>query len=315
MKTVGIIGARGYVGGELLALLEPHTGFEVEYVSSRKLGGEAVADHADHYEGELKYEEVSPESAADRQVDVVVLALPNGVSETFVEPITEANPDVVLIDVSADHRFDDDWTYGLPERFRSRIAESTRIANPGCYATGMMLGLWPLDHFFDSRPHCFGISGYSGAGTTPSPKNDPEKLRDNVMPYKLTGHTHQREVGRHLGSPIFFTPSVASWFRGIELVISVELRDTYRLDEIRQNFEAKYHEEPLIELLDEVPLVRDNANRHVVRIGGFSLDADNRRLAFAVTLDNLLKGAATQAVQNINLACGYDELRGIDLGE
>jgi N-acetyl-gamma-glutamyl-phosphate reductase len=312
MKTVGIIGARGYVGGELLELLEPHTGFDVQYVSSRKLGGEAVAEHVDNYDGDLQYENVSPESAADRQVDVVILALPNGVSEKFVEPIAEANPDTVLIDVSSDHRFDDSWTYGLPERFRSRIVESKRIANPGCYATGMALGLWPIKDFFDGRPHCFGISGYSGAGTTPSPKNDPERLRDNVMPYKLTGHTHQREVGRHLGAPIFFTPSVASWFRGIELVISVELRDTYRLDEIRQNFEAKYHAEPLVELIDEVPLVRDNAGEHVVRIGGLSLDESNRRLAFAVTLDNLLKGAATQAVQNLNLACGYDELRGIE---
>jgi N-acetyl-gamma-glutamyl-phosphate reductase len=311
MKTVGIIGARGYVGGELLRLLEPHTGFDVEYVSSRKLGGEPVADHVDTYDGDLNYENVSPESAAERQADVVVLALPNGVSDAFVGPIVEANPDVVLLDVSADHRFDDAWTYGLPERFRSRVAESKRIANPGCYATGMHLGLWPLKDFFDTRPHCFGISGYSGAGTTPSPKNDPDKLRDNIMPYTLTGHTHQKEVGRHLGAPIFFTPSVASWFRGIELVISVELRDTYRLDEIRQNVEAKYHSEELVQMCHDVPLVRDNAGEHVVRIGGFSLDESNRRLAFAVTLDNLLKGAATQAVQNLNLACGYDELRGI----
>ena len=311
MKTVGIIGARGYVGGELLELLDPHTGFQVAYVSSRKLAGESVAEHVDNYEGELTYEEVSPEDAADRQTDVVVLALPNGVSERFVGPITQAHPDVVLLDVSADHRFDDAWTYGIPERFRTRIRESNRIANPGCYATGMHLGLWPLTDFFDARPHCFGISGYSGAGTSPSPKNDPDKLRDNVMPYKLTGHTHQREVGRHLGAPIFFTPSVASWFRGIELVISVELRDTYRVDEIRQNFEAKYHSEPLVEVIDDVPLVRDNAGEHVVRIGGLSVDENNRRLAFAVTLDNLLKGAATQAVQNLNLACGYEELRGI----
>lgn len=313
MKTVGIIGARGYVGGELLALLSGHPGFEVAYVSSRQLAGEAVADHVPGYEGELGYESVTPEGAAARDADVVVLALPNGVGGRFVEALEAHKPEVVLVDVSADRRFDEGWRYGLPERFRERLRGARRIANPGCYATGMQLGLWPLLDFFDARPHCFGVSGYSGAGTTPSPRNDVEALRDNLMPYKLAGHLHQREVSHHLGASVYFTPTVASWFRGIQLVISVELRDDYRLPEILQNVDARYHAEPLVEVVEEAPQVRDNAGEHVVRVGGFALDEAHRRLAFSVTLDNLLKGAATQALQNMNLACGWDELLGLPL--
>jgi N-acetyl-gamma-glutamyl-phosphate reductase len=310
-KSIGIIGARGYTGAELITLLAGHEGFELTYVSSRELAGERLADHVDAFDGELRFEELSPENVADYGADACVLALPNGISAPFIEAIERKKPETVIVDLSADHRFDDNWTYGQPERFRQAIADATRIANPGCYATGMQLGLAPVVDFAIAPPQVFGVSGYSGAGTTPSAKNDLELLGDNLMPYALTEHTHEREVTRHLAHQVHFTPHVAPFFRGITLTISVQLGRPKSAEQIRAYFVEAYADEPLIELVDDIPLVKDNAGEHVVRIGGISVDEAGEHLVLVVTLDNLLKGAATQALQNLNLSCGFNELDGI----
>lgn len=311
-KTIGIIGARGYTGAELITLLTAHSGFELTYVSSRELAGERLADHVDAYDGDLRFEELSPDAVAAYAADVCVLALPNGISGAFVDAIERDCPDTVIIDLSSDHRFDDAWTYGQTERFRDQIKQATRISNPGCYATGIQLGLAPVVDFAIAPPQAFGVSGYSGAGTKPSPKNDLEALSDNLMPYSLTGHTHEREVSRHLGGQVYFTPHVAPFFRGITLTLSVQLGRPKSAEQIRARFEEAYADEPLVELVDDIPLVKDNAGEHAVRIGGISVDENGEHLVLVVTLDNLLKGAATQALQNVNLACGFDELEGIE---
>ena len=114
--------------------------------------------------------------------------------------------DPVIIDLSADYRFDPSWYYGLPELTRARHAGQRRISNPGCYATAMQLAIAPMLDVLDGPVQCFGVSGYSGAGTTPSDKNDPGKLRDNLMPYALTGHVHEREVSTQLHHPVEFMP-------------------------------------------------------------------------------------------------------------
>jgi hypothetical protein len=168
---------------------------------------------------------MSPEAVAAWPVDVVVLALPNGHAPAYA---ALARPDVVVIDLSADHRFDPAWVYGLPERTRDRVANARRIANPGCYATGIQLGLGPLLPHLAGPPHVFGVSGYSGAGTTPSPRNDPARLHDNMLPYALTGHVHEREASAQLGRPVHFMPHVGAWFRGISLTISAPLARTLR---------------------------------------------------------------------------------------
>ncbi|QDG52841.1 N-acetyl-gamma-glutamyl-phosphate reductase [Persicimonas caeni] len=310
-KTIGIVGARGYTGAELITLLTAHSGFELTYVSSRELAGERLADHVDAYDGELRFEELSPDDVAEYAADVCVLALPNGISGAFIDAIERECPDTVILDLSSDHRFDDTWTYGQTERFREQLKGATRISNPGCYATGMQLGLAPVVDLAIAPPQAFGVSGYSGAGTKPSPKNDLEVLSDNLMPYSLTGHTHEKEVSRHLGSQIYFTPHVAPFFRGITLTLSVQLGRPKSAEQIRALFDEAYADEPLVELVDDIPLVKDNAGEHAVRIGGISVDDNGEHLVVVVTLDNLLKGAATQALQNINLACGFGELEGI----
>src|SRR4029079_13504573 len=122
------------------------------------------------------------------------------------EAIERAQPGAVIVDLSADHRFDAAWVYGQPERKREGLTRARRIANPGCYATAMQLALAPLLPLVEGPANVFGVSGYSGAGTTPSPKNDPEALRDNLIPYALVGHGHEREVEAELGCRLFFVP-------------------------------------------------------------------------------------------------------------
>ena len=310
-KTVGIVGARGYVGAELIRLIGGHGGLELAFVSSRELSGQRVADHVPAIAGERRYESLDADAVAARAVDAVVLALPNGKAAPYVAAIDKAAPQTVIVDVSADYRFDDSWYYGLPELHRARFHGQRRISNPGCYATAIQLAIAPLKDHLAAPPACFGVSGYSGAGTTPSDKNDPEKLRDNLIPYSLVDHTHEREVTRHLGLPVEFMPHVAPHFRGITMTVNLWLREATTTEAIRQAYWARYAGEPLIRIVDETPWVSRMANRNDVEIGGFTVAPGGKRVVVVAALDNLLKGAATQALQNLNLALGYGELTGI----
>ena len=213
--------------------------------------------------------------------------------------------------MSADHRFDEAWVYGLPELFRSKIAGAKRIANPGCYATAAALVVGPMATLIERPAQAFGVSGYSGAGTAPSPRNDVEALRDNLMPYALTGHLHEREVTRHVG-PVYLMPHVAAFFRGITMTVSLDLREPLSQEALQAVYERAYAGEPMVKITREIPLVRDAASLPGATIGGFAVDEARRRAVVVSTLDNLLKGAASQAVQNLNLAFGFTELEGID---
>lgn len=277
-KSLGIIGARGYVGQELVPLVERHGGFELHLL----------------------------DRVVDKKLDAYVLALPNGAAAEYVRAI---DADAVIVDLSSDHRFDDTWVYGQPERHRSKIIGATRIANPGCYATAMQLALAPVKHLVEGPAHVFGVSGYSGAGKKPSPRNDPEVLRDNLLPYALVEHVHEREVARQLGIPIFFAPHVAQWFRGITVTVSFALKHAM---DLRPIYEHAFEDEPLVTFdAATPPLVRDVAGKHGVYIGGLTQPADQRRATVVATIDNLLGGAASQALRNLNLALGFEENRGL----
>ncbi|WP_242103467.1 N-acetyl-gamma-glutamyl-phosphate reductase [Lysobacter sp. M2-1] len=310
MNWIGLVGARGHVGAELIRLLATHPGFELGFVSSRELDGQRVADRVPQFASELRYRNIAHEALGDERVDAYVLALPNGKAEQCIAAIEAGNPDAVVIDLSADYRFDDAWYYGLPELTRSGYSGQRRISNPGCYATAMQLAIAPMRDLVAGPVQCFGVSGYSGAGTTPSDKNDPDKLRDNLMPYALTGHLHGREVARHL-LPVEFMPHVAPHFRGLTVTANLHLREPTTLDAVRQRYRDRYDGEPLVDVTDEAPWVSRIAGRHGAQVGGFSLTEDGSRLVVVSTLDNLLKGAATQALQNLNLAFGHDEFEGI----
>lgn len=309
---VGLVGARGYVGAELVRLLGAHPGFELAWVASRERAGQRVADHLDGAPDGLRYIAPVPGALPSVEGGAVILALPNGKAAEYVAGIDDAAPGTTIVDLSADYRFDPAWHYGLPE-FGGREAGARRISNPGCYATAMQLALGPMLDLLDGAAQCFGVSGYSGAGTSPSPKNDVELLRDNLMPYSLTGHVHEREVSRRLGHAVEFMPHVAPHFRGLTVTANLHLDQPSTMDDVVTRYEARYRDEPLVRMVGEAPWVSRIAGRHHAEIGGFSLSEDGRRLVVVATLDNLLKGAATQAVQNLNIAFGLAETAGIPL--
>ncbi len=281
-KKLALVGARGYVGQALQELVKHH--------------------------GDLELHVVQRDDGVKVEADAWVLALPNGTSKPWVEAIGH---DAVIVDLSADHRFDDDWVYGQPERLRDRIQRAKRIANPGCYATAMQLALAPLVPWLNGPANVFGVSGYSGAGTKPSPKNDPAVLKDNLLPYSLVEHVHEREVARQLGCRLFFMPHVAPFFRGITVTVSVAFSAPHTKEEIAELYRTAYANEPLVTLTDGAPLVRDIMEKHHVAIGGIEVSAEGNHAVVVATIDNLLGGAATQALRNLNLALGFPERQGI----
>jgi N-acetyl-gamma-glutamyl-phosphate reductase len=175
----------------------------------------------------------------------------------------------------------------------------------------MQLAIAPMRGVLAGPPQCFGVSGWSGAGTTPSDKNNPQLLADNLMPYALTNHVHEREVTAQLGFPVEFMPHVAPHFRGITLTINLWLSQPLSVEQVKARYLAAYQQEPLVEVVDQAPWVSRIAGRNGVQIGGFTLAPGGKRVVVVATIDNLLKGAATQALQNLNLALGLDELTAI----
>jgi N-acetyl-gamma-glutamyl-phosphate reductase len=299
------------VGVELLRLVLAHPRLEIAYLCSRQLAGQRLSSvYGFAVDGDPSFEDLSPEQVASREAAAVFLALPNGLSEPYVAALRATQPAAKLIDLSADHRFDDGWAYGLVEHHRERLRNAEAIANPGCYATAAQIALWPLRGRLAAAPSIFGVSGYSGAGTTPSPRNDVEALRDNLMPYSPIGHVHEREIARHLDHPVRFMPHVAQFFRGIALTIDCSLEESASADDLFARYRDRYATEPLVRIEREAPLVRDAVGKHGVTVGGFA--CAGARAVIVATIDNLLKGAATQALQNCNIALGLPERLGIE---
>lgn len=304
-KRVGIIGARGYTGQELIKLLDSHPGLDLACVSSREL----VGKHCQEYTSKkVLYSSLSPADVAKtKDVDCWVLALPNGVCKPFSDAIQASGKAKVVVDLSADYRFTFDWQYGLPELYDNRnkisrlasLGKLVKISNPGCYATGSQLGIAPLvsKSLVSGLPTIFGVSGYSGAGTKPSPKNDPENLKDNIIPYALTDHTHEKEISYQSGVQVAFSPHVGQFFQGISLTISIPLTRTMDAAEIHELYSSFYGGESLVKVTRDIPEVKWAAGKHHVTVGGFKVHSSGKRVVLVATIDNLLKGAATQALQ------------------
>lgn len=321
VKKIALIGARGYTGKNLIDLVNKHPFLEIAHVSSRELCGKKLENYT---KSEITYENLSLDDIkrleSENKVDIWVMALPNKVCIPFVEAIESVNncQNSKIIDLSADFRFVDEssWKYGLPElTSRSLISSAKKISNPGCYATGTQLSIAPLNTLIDGLPVVFGVSGYSGAGTKPSPKNDVSNLENNLIPYALTDHIHEREVSKRLGRSVAFIPHVGQWFQGISLTVSIPLKsgDKYTSESICDTYKQFYKDEKLIKVLNvgEECTVKNIAGYHGVVIGGFKVNDAGNRVVITAFIDNLLKGAATQCLQNINLALGYYEYEGI----
>lgn len=319
VKKIALIGARGYTGKNLIDLVNKHPFLEIAHVSSRELCGQKLQNYT---KSSITYENLSLDDIKtlekNKAVDIWVMALPNKVCIPFVKAIESVDNCATskIIDLSADFRFvnEDEWKYGLPElTSRSLITSAKKISNPGCYATGTQLSIAPLNEIMDGLPVVFGVSGYSGAGTKPSPKNDVENLKDNLIPYALTDHIHEREVSKRLGRNVAFIPHVGQWFQGISLTVSIPLKEKHTSEEIMEIYKKFYEGEKLIKVLNvgEECTVKNIAGYHGVVIGGFKVNEAGNRVVITAFIDNLLKGAATQCLQNMNLALGYYEYEGI----
>ncbi|MFK8014717.1 MAG: N-acetyl-gamma-glutamyl-phosphate reductase [Gammaproteobacteria bacterium] len=309
MTRLGLVGARGHTGAELIKLIDDHPTVTLALASSRSNAGQRVADQVAGIKSDLVFCETDAAMLHDCDLDALILALPNHLAAPFVDAWQRGGHDGPVIDLSADYRFDSGWHYGLPELNRENQNGCTRIANPGCYATAMQLALSPLRDLIEGVPMCFGVSGFSGAGTTPSDKNNPQTLADNLIPYAPFDHVHEREVSAQLGTRVRFVPHVAAFFRGILMTVTANVKAGTTLADITDRLHAAYADEPLVRVQDDAPWVADNAERHHACVAGAALR--DGELTLYATLDNLLKGAATQALQNLNLACGHNELEGI----
>ncbi|SCV99891.1 LAFE_0B04786g1_1 [Lachancea fermentati] len=313
---VALIGARGYTGQNLISLIDNHPHLNLAHVSSRELKGTKLQGYN---KSEVIYESLTTDDVKNLEskgdVDMWVMALPNGVCKPFVEAIESVEGKSKIVDLSADYRFvpETEWAYGLPElNSRDKIAAAKKIANPGCYATGAQVAIAPLLEFITGLPTIFGVSGYSGAGTKPSPKNDPKFLNNNLIPYALTNHIHEREISTRLGLEVAFVPHVAQWFQGISHTISIPIKKgSLTSKEVRSLYEKFYQGEKLVHIAEDIPLVKNISGTHGVLVGGFKVNDAQDRVVVCATIDNLLKGAATQCLQNINLALGYGEYDGI----
>ena len=324
MKSVGIIGASGYTGHELLKLLSSHRQVDLKVMNSRNYAGQQVSSLYSDFDGSQTYTGYSFEEINDFGLDLVFLALPHAKSMDTIQQLDTAH--TKLVDLSADYRFRDaatyekvygrpplpskhEWVYGLPELFRSDIQNAWAVANPGCYATASILAAYPIQE--QARHIVFDCkSGWSGAGRDSSYAKNPELLQDNLIAYSLTKHRHKYEIEQFVHAPISFTPHVFDTFQGMMCTAHILLKDSISPDDILKRYQDFYSHAAFIRIDKATPQVKQTQQTNFCDIGGFEIDETNQ-LVIISTLDNLWKGAAGQAVQNMNLMLNFDETEGL----
>lgn len=312
----GIIGATGYTGQEILGLIARHPRLEVGFATSESNAGRRIPGHAGQY--------ISSGSAPLDEVDVVFSCLPTGESGAWARRAAEAG--ALSIDLSADLReAGSGATYGLPELWREEIRGARLIANPGCYPTGVLVSLAPAvkaglaDR---SRPIVIdAASGVTGAGRTAKRDLLFGEVAEDYRAYGVgNGHRHVPEMRHGLsrlngGAPSFiFTPHLLPVRRGILETIYLPLKQSMTVQEAVDTWRDAYSGEPFVEVYEAgtLPSLRDVANRNAVAIGFSEVrDVEQPTLLVIAAFDNLVKGAAGQAVQNANLVLGLDESLGL----
>ena len=305
-KKISIIGGRGFTGKELIKLIDFHPQFELSQAFSSSVAGEEIIIN----ERKLKKTYVSLDETTEFiEEDAVILALPNNEAAKWADKISKQNSQAIILDLSADFRFDDQWHYSIPEL--TQAIGGNKISNPGCYATAMQLMLAPINNLIDGEVNFFGISGYSGAGASPNDRNDPDKLKNNIIPYSLNNHIHEKEVSFHMQREINFMHHVADFFRGILITGNFSLKSQFSSEETRNIFDDFYDDHSFIVIKEEFPSISEVINTPNAVIGGFNIDESKKRLSFCCSIDNLLKGAASQAIQNLNNVMNFDEKLGL----
>jgi len=330
---IGVIGGSGYAGGELLRLLAGHPEFEVCCVSAHSNAGELITSAHPHLSGYAN-KKFSDFIASDFECcELIFLALPHGESAKIV---TQLSKQVKIVDLGADYRLESPskwekyyggphagtWTYGAPELrgARERIKASTRVANPGCYATAIALGTAPAAAIADlSDVVVVAASGTTGAGRSAKIHLIASEVMGSLTSYKFGGvHQHTPEIEESLQratgakAKISFTPILAPMPRGILATITMKLNPGVSTEQVRAAFEESYEAEPFVQIspIDQMPRTAavTGSNMVAIQVG---VDEHTSRLVISVAIDNLVKGAAGQAIQNANLMCGFDETLGL----
>lgn len=336
--TASIAGASGYAGGELLRLLAGHPGVEIVAVAAGSKAGRTVATaHPQLLGTPVADLPLLPLTAEALDAELVFLALPHGHSAALARELPDR---AVIVDLGADHRLDDpgdwgvfyggdhagSWPYGLPELpgARDRLAGATRIANPGCYPTAVILALAPLLAAGLIEPDDIVVvaaSGTSGAGRQPSEGLLASEVMSSMSAYKAGGvHQHTPEIEQALslaaGAPlrILFTPTLAPMPRGILATCTARATATATADSLESALHAAYDGEPFVHVLPRGAWPRTGAvlGSNSVHLA-VAVDPRSGRVTVVSAIDNLVKGAAGQAVQNANLALGFPEATGLPI--
>lgn len=320
MIKVGIIGGSGYTSGELMRLLVNHPYAEVNYVYSSSLPGKDIGTVHNDLDGILNLE--FTDKLSD-EVDVIFLCMGHGKSKNFLTNIwTDQN--TAVIDLSNAYRLNEDknfgndaFVYGLPELNRSDIKRAKYIANPGCFATAIELALLPLasNKMLTSDVHVSAVTGATGAGASTSATSHFPWRDNNFSSYKLFTHQHLDEIRESViqlqnqfNSEILFVPYRGNFSRGIFASVYTEFKGS--LDDAYSMFNDFYQEHPFVICSENEIHLKQVVNTNQCRL---HLMKHDNKLLISSAIDNLLKGASGQAVQNMNLMFGLDEDEGLKL--
>jgi len=336
---IGVIGASGYAGGELLRLLAGHPEFEVCCVTAHSNAGELITSVHPQLTS-YSDQKFSAFKASDFDCcELIFLALPHGESAAIVSSL---NPKAKMVDLGADYRLEDSdkwvkyyggnhagtWTYGAPELpgARDAIRNSTRIANPGCYATAIALGAAPAAKIADVKDVVVvAASGTTGAGRSAKINLIASEVMGSLTSYKFGGvHQHTPEIeeavtrATGVATVISFTPILAPMPRGILATITMKLSSPISTADAHSIYVAAYQSEEFVKVLPmgHMPQTSSVLGSNYVAMQ-VAVDEHTNRLVISVAIDNLVKGAAGQALQNANLICGLPEnmgLTGMGLG-
>ena len=313
MIKVGVIGAGGYTGGELLRLLAFHPKVVIAFAQSNSQSGKSVASvHDDLFQLKDLYFLSNPPLLAD----VIFLCMGHGKSSIFMQENVIPNG-VKCIDLGNDFRLDSSFIYGLPELNHVNIRTAERIANPGCFASAIQLALLPFaeNHLLNNSIHIHAITGSTGAGQALSDTTHFSWRSSNISVYKAFDHQHIPEIVRSLrqlqpdfNQDLHFIPMRGDFTRGI--LASIYFESDVSQADLNDLFSSYYKNQPFTKVTDLNPHLKMvvNTNNCVVQV-----KKQGKCVHIISVLDNLLKGASGQAVQNMNLMFGYSENEGLNL--
>jgi N-acetyl-gamma-glutamyl-phosphate reductase len=339
MKKISIAGATGYTGIELLRLLVKHPEVEIATLTAESHAGKNIAAVAPSLKGWVDQTLVKLSPKVAQECDVLFLALPHTTSMEHVPELLKS--DCKIIDLSADYRLHDaqvygEWyktphlnpevikkaVYGLPELHRKAIRKAQLVANPGCYPTSAILALAPLvkESWVDTQSIIIDAkSGVSGAGRKLSQTTQFCEANESVTAYGLGEHRHTPEIEQELSAlagqdlTVSFSPHLMPMTRGMLTTAYVNLQKTVSLDELHNHFAKFYENERFVRVLDAGQYAN---TAHVAGSNfcdiGVQVDTRNQRAIVTSAIDNLMKGASSQAIQNMNLMLGIDEATGLD---